>query len=271
MSFIHFAATNHKHTRYFLMAVSVTLLFMLISFSGCGGPRVRPDMPLEERMQVAQQMFDKKNYFDAKNQYRIITLSYSGSSLADKAQYYIGECHYGLKEYILAASEYERLIKIYPNSEWIDDAKYKLGMCYFQLSPKSALDQEYTLKAIREFQEFLEEFRNSDLVATVEAKLLECREKLALKVYAAAEQYFKLGYFDAAAIYFNLVLDNHYDSKYAPLAQFYLGESLRRMGKNVEARAAYQRMLDKYTSHDLTDKAKQRLKNLPEKDSALAY
>ncbi len=269
MSFIHFAVTDGNHSkRHYPLPILFLLFVLSLSLSSCGGSRIKATMTLEERLQVAQQLFEKKNYFEAKNQYRIITLSYSGSNLADQAQFYIGECHFGLKEYILAASEYERLLKIYPNSQWVDDAKYKLGLCYFQLSPKSSLDQEYTLKAIREFQEFLEEFRTSPLVPTVEEKLRQCREKLAQKVYAAAEQYYKLGYFDAAVIYFNTVLDKHYDSKYGPMAQFYLGESLRRMGKAVDAREAYQRMLDKYASHDLATRARQRLQRLPAQDTA---
>ncbi|HOC24173.1 MAG TPA: outer membrane protein assembly factor BamD [bacterium] len=235
---------------------------ILAAASGCGGTKMRANMTLEERMAAAMELYEKRDYLDAKNQFRVITLSYSGSTVADKAQFYLGECHYGMKEYILAASEYERLLKVYPNSEWVDDAKFKLGMSYFKLSPKYSLDQDYTHKAIREFQEFLEEFHRSDLVKQVQEKLTECREKLALKVYSSAEQYYKLGYYDAAAVYYNVVLDEHYDSKFSPLAQYYLGECYRHMRKPVEALEAFRKMADKFPNHELAGKARQRITQL---------
>lgn len=229
------------------------------AFSGCSNAKLRANMTLEERMAAAMQLYQKRDYFEAKNQFRIITLSYSNSNQADKAQFYLAECHYGMKEYILAGSEYERLLKVYPNSEWVDDAKFKLGMSYFKLSPKYSLDQEYTNKAIREFQEFLEEYHRSDLIRQVQEKLDECRNKLAQKVYAAAEQYYKLSYYDAAIVYYNIILDQHYDSRFSPMAQFYLGECYRHMGKTGEALDAYQRVVDKYPDNPLTEKAKQRI------------
>lgn len=252
--------------------ILLTLFIGLIAIAaiGCGGTKMRANMTLEERMAAAMTLYEKRDFLEAKNQFRVITLSYSGSTVADKAQFYLGECHYGMKEYILAASEYERLLKVYPNSEWVDDAKFKLGMSYFKLSPKYSLDQDYTHKAIREFQEFLEEFHRSDLVKQVQEKLTECREKLALKVFASAEQYFKLGYYDAAAVYYNVVLDEHYDSKYSPIAQYYLGESYRHMRKQSEALEAFRKMVDKFPGHDLASKAQQRITQLQGANPAAA-
>jgi len=245
---------------YAAKTVIAALAALVLSSSiGCSNAKLRANMTLEERMAAAMQLYQKRDYYEAKNQFRIITLSYSNSNLADKAQFYLGECHYGMKEYILAGSEYERLLKVYPNSEWVDDAKFKLGMSYFKLSPKYSLDQEYTNKAIREFQEFLEEYHRSDLVKQVQAKLDECRNKLAQKVYAAAEQYYRLAYYEAAIVYYNIILDQHYDSKFSPMAQYYIGECYRHIGKTAEALDAYQRVIDKYPDHALVNKAKQRL------------
>ena len=238
-----------------LVLLGLSALFM----SACSSKKMKANLPLAERMQLADEYFAKKRYLDARDQYRIITLSYSGSRQTDKAQFYLAECHFNTKEYILSASEYERLIKMYPNSEYVDDAKYKLGYSYFKLSPKYSLDQEYTQKAIREFQEFLEEYRTSPLVPTVEKQLQECRNKLAQKVYSAAEMYYRLRYWEAAVIYFNLVLDQYYDSAYGAKAQYFLADSYRNQQKWVEAGIEYRRFLAKFPQHDLAGKAKQHL------------
>lgn len=255
---------NRTMTRtFFLFSLAA-----LIALTACSSHKLKANLPLKERMDLADSYFAKKRFLDAKDQYRIITLSYSGSRQADKAQFFLAECHFFTKEYIIAASEYERLIKVYPNSEYVDDAKYKLGFSYFKLSPKYALDQEYTQKAIREFQEFLEEFRSSPLVPTVEKQLLECRNKLALKVFAAAEQYRRMQYWEAAVIYYNMVLDQYYDSVYAPKAQFYLADCQRRIGNFNEAANEFKRFVEKYPKHELAGKASDQLRDVQAKLNA---
>lgn len=241
--------------------VSIVFLLIVVVFAAtCNKEKNKADLNLQERMELGLKQFEKKKYLDAKNQFRIITLSYSGRAEAAKAQFYLAECHFKMKEYILAASEYERLLKIYPYSEWVDDAKYKLGLSYYKLSPSYGLDQEYTYKAIRQFQEFLEEFRTSPLVPMVEAALAECRDKLARKLFSAAEQYFKMGLYESARIYYELVLDNHYDSRYAPRAYYKIAECYLKMKKLDEAREAFQKMVEKFPTHELAKKAHEQMK-----------
>ena len=248
-------------TKLVYTSFMLILVFMILTL-GCGKKSLQANMPPEERLAHAMKLFEKGDYMDARNQFKIITLSHSGSVIADQAQYYLAECHYNLKEYILAASEYERLIKVYPNSEWVDDGKFKIGLSYYELSPKFSLDQEYTQKAIKEFQEFLEDYPNSNLFKDVEAMLLESRGKLAKKLYAAADQYRKIKEYESGVIYFNLVLERYYDSKYAPEAQFYLGECYGKLQKNAEAIAAYQAFVKRYPEHKLVEKAQNRIANL---------
>ncbi len=237
----------------------IPLLFFVFS---CASNKIKPNMSPDERMDVAMRMFEKRDYLDAKTQFRIITLSHGGSAIAAKAQFYLGHCHFKLKEYILAASEFERLLKVFPNSEYVDDAKYMLGMSYYKLSPKYSLDQEYTFKAITEFQEFMEDYYSSPLVKDVEKKLLEARSKLAHKTYAAATQYRRMGNFKAAIVYYNLTLERFYDSKYAPPAQFYIGECHRRLDAYKKSSAAFQLFLQKYKGHELEPQAKQKLEKM---------
>jgi outer membrane protein assembly factor BamD len=248
--------------RLCIRTLSIGCLF-LICVSACMKKSMKADLTPDERMASAMKLFEKRDYLDAKTQFRIITLSHGGSSVADKSQYYLGECHFFLKEYILAASEYERLMKVFPNSEFMDDAKYKLGLCYYKLSPKYSLDQEYTTKAIKEFQEFLEDYDSSDLLPEVEKKLEEARDKLAQKVYASADQYRKMAYYDAAIVYFNLVLERHYTSKFAPPAQFWLGECYFKDKKFTESKEAFEVYLARYPRHEYISRAKSRLASIP--------
>jgi len=238
--------------RLFLSAI----IFLLFA---CGTTKIPANLTADERLELAMKLFDKGDYYDAKTQFRIITLSYSGSTVADKAQFYLGESHFNMKEYILAASEYERLIRVYPNSEYVDDAKYKLGLSYFELSPKYSLDQEYTIKALRQFQEFMEDYYASDLTPQVSKKLMDIRNKLAKKEFSSAEQYRKMGIHSSAIIYYKLVLEKYYDSKFAAKSQYWMGECHRKLKQYDEALAALKLFVEKYPQDENIAKAREKI------------
>lgn len=233
------------------------LIFIIFSIVvSCTSNKLSSKATLEERMEFGMRLFEKGKYFDAKTQFRIITLSYSGSTIADKAQFYLGECHFNMKEYILSASEYERLIKVYPSSEYVDDAKFKLGLSYFKLSPKPQLDQEYTLQSITHFQEFLEDYYTSALVPQVEKYLLQARNKLANKIYASAEIYRKMKYYNAAIIYYNKVIEEYYDTSFAPKSLYWIGECNRRIDNYQQAVTAFVEFVKKYPKHEWMPRVK---------------
>ncbi len=238
----------------------LAIILVSVLVLSCSGVKVPASATLEERMDTGMRLFEKGKFFEAKTQFRIITLSHSGSVLADKAQFYLGECHFNMKEYILAASEYERLIKVYPSSEYVDDAKYKLGLSYYELSPKYSLDQEYTRQAIMHFQEFLEDFHSSSLVAQVEDYLQLARDKLAHKVFSSAEIYRKMHYYQAATIYYSKVLEEYYDTSYAPKALYWLGECNRRLEKYQAAMLAFDEFLNKYPKHEWNQRVKNKIR-----------
>jgi outer membrane protein assembly factor BamD len=130
----------------YIILLAVTML------CGCKSYNIKPDITPEERFELAKKMFGNRDFFDAKNQFRIVTLNSPGSPYIDEAQFYLAECHFNMKEYILAADEYERLTRFYPRSQWFDDAQYKMAFCSYKLSPRPALDSKYTTQAAQQLQ-----------------------------------------------------------------------------------------------------------------------
>lgn len=245
--------------------VFILILISILALTSCSNKKLRANLTPDERLALAKEMFEKRSYLDAITQFRIITLSYAGSSIVDEAQYYLADCHFQLKEYILAASEFERLTRVFPNSEWVDDAQFKIGLCYFKLSPKYSLDQGYTLKAIDSFQQFLEDFSTSELVPQVQQKLNECRYKLAQKEYAIAEQYRKLKNYHAAIIYYDSVIEKYYDTEFSPRALYHKAVCLIENRELDQAIASLESFLLKYPNNAWAVRAQQKLKQTKEK------
>lgn len=235
---------------------------LVLALIACGGPKTRANMPTEERFAYALKKFKDKDYFEARTQFRIVILNAPGNTIVDQAQFYLGECHFEMNEYILAASEYERLLKLYPRSSFLDDAQYKVALCYDRLSPKSDLDQKYTLKAIEEFQRFLEDYPTSEYVEEVEKKLAEARAKLAKKEFDTGNLYRKMTLYEAAIYSFDDVLNHYYDSAYAESALFYKGECLFKVDRSSEAKTTLETFLEKFPKSSFTAQAKDLLNQI---------
>lgn len=214
---------------------------------------------------AAKAVFDKKDYFKAKNLFTVIVLNHPAGETFEAAQYHLAESHFHLKEYVEAISEYEKLIRSMPRSGYVDDAQYKIGMCYFKLSPGYALDQEYTYKAIDQFQKFLEEYPESELRAEGEKRLSECREKLARKEFKTGELYTKMGQHKAAIISFDVVLDQYYDTSFADDALYLKALSHLKLGETETADLSLRSLLVKYPDSPYRPKAESRLKSLTRK------
>ncbi len=236
------------------------LLFHLLQ--GCGGYNVKPNISAEERLALARRMFENKDYFEAKQQFKILTLNNPGAAFVDEAQFFLAESHFFSKEYILAADEYNRLVRLYPRSGWVDDASYKAAVCDYKLSPKPSLDQTYTVRAVSSFQRFIEDFPNSDLIPEAERILGICRSKLSKKDYRAGELYRKMHDYYAAFVYFDSVVTNYYDTEYAEDATFWKGECLYRLGRFNDARTALEELLRKYPDSENARKARERLETI---------
>jgi outer membrane protein assembly factor BamD len=228
-----------------LMAVTALVL------AGCGSGDVTTVMSVEDRFAHAKELFENHDYLEAINEFTVITLQYQGSSVAPDAQFYLGECRFVRGEYLLAAFEYSIVKRNYPASSRVADASFKTAMCYYNLSPKSALDQQYTRKAIDEFQSFIEYYPSNANAKDAESKINELTVRLAKKQYDTARLYTKMEYYRSAMVYYDDVIEKYHDTEYAPLA--YIGKVELMMSRNKyrEASAEAAKFLEKYPNNVL--------------------
>ena len=197
----------------------IGLTSLLILFA-CGGPKPESSWTAAEYFKYALLMYEDEDYFEAVTEFTVITLRYPGSIYSDSSQYYLGMCHFQMDEFIISAAEFNKLIEEMSRSPLVPEAQYMLAESYLQISPRAELDQEYTMQAIKHFQVFLEDYPTHEKKEDVEKKLLSLREKLAEKEWRNAEIYRKMKKLRASLIYYDIVLNNFYDTDYAADAQF---------------------------------------------------
>lgn len=229
-------------------------------------------VPLSELDQTAaferlRSDFQRGDYQRANEGLNYYTLNFSGSAKIDSAQFLLAWSHYYLKEYLLAASAFDELVKRFPRSSLVPESMFMVGVCYWKMSPRYALDQEYTNKAIDAFQAFIDYYPGMiERVREAEEYIGRCREKLAHKAYATGVIYLKMKDWRAAEIYFRKVTDEYYDTPWAAPAAFQVGHSLQKQGKEADAAQAFRTYVEKFPGHQWRQRALEALKVLPGKE-----
>lgn len=245
--------------------VSVLILAALIySCSSPGVSDLKTDDP-DKAMEVALKNYKEKDYLQAIDDFSLIKIKFSGTHIADKAQYYLAMCYYQRKEFILAASEFENLIKNYSTSSLAVEGRYKLAMCYYGLSPDFSLDQTYTKYAIIEFQNFLELYPNDKMAPDAEVKIKELKNKLAYKVLKSGELYMTMEDYKSAIYYFENVVQEYFDTDYADDALYNKIQALVYKKKTEDALKEVDRFEKKFPKSEYigrVEKIKSNLKSL---------
>jgi tol-pal system protein YbgF len=83
--------------------------------------------------QAAFDLLKDGKYPEAINGFKQYLTTFPNSTLADNAQYWLGEAHYVTKQYPDALRDFRTVLEKYPESRKIPDALLKIGYCNYEL------------------------------------------------------------------------------------------------------------------------------------------
>lgn len=253
--------------RKFVFLFTLTALFGL-QFVACSKKNVTQYMTSREHFEYAMKFFNKKNYIKSADEFSLITYKFSGSDIADDAQFYLAESYYLQKDYVSASSEYDRLVSSFPRSEFIERAMYRLVICYNELSPGFALDQKFTYEAVQAIQNFTDLYPKSDKKKEVDSLYALIKLKLARKHFESANIYRKVSEFEAAIVYYDQVIIDYYDSPYAAQAKYWKGYCNFQIGEFQKATLIINKLIDDYPQEkNLVAEARKLLVKIKEKEA----
>jgi len=250
---------SNRHLHQHLTSFNLFFLLFLFSvlFSGCGSDDATKQLSAEERYELGMKAFKDEDYLAAIEEFKVVSIQYQGSKVVDSAQFFMAESRYLHGEYILAAFEYDILIRNMPSSIFVSRSRFRRATCFFELSPKSHLDQNYSRKAIDEYQAFLEYHPADTLAPLAEERIVELNTKLAKKDYESGMTYMYMEYYKAATYYFDLVLDKYHDTQYAEPALLKKTEALMNRKKYADAKEAVDKFCSKYPTSSMKSNADQ--------------
>ena len=115
---------------------------------GAGADSPAPASDDKAAYQTAFNLLKDSQYDRAITAFQKFLIVYSGSSLADNAQYWLGEAYYVNKSFPEAQGAFQRVVDKYPQSRKRPDALLKIGYCQYELkqwdSAKGTLSQVAT-------------------------------------------------------------------------------------------------------------------------------
>ena len=184
----------------------LSLIIVLLVLFGCSGNKISKTMPVEKKMEIANELFEKEKYNKAISYYTEVVFE-RNSVYTQTAQMKLADCYFNQNKFTEARFEYQELIRLFSDYEDIGRAYFQLGICYFNETQSPHYTQEETHRAISAFETFIEKFPFDSLKKDAIDYIQQCRFKLLMKNYYNGLAYYKLYDYSAALMYFDEIIE----------------------------------------------------------------
>ena len=234
-------------------ALGVAALGTLLA--GCGAAIVPQIHNEANRMAVARRLYDKGDYAIVVDMLNSYAATGSGSADIDQAVYLLGNAYMKQKDFAGAQAQFERIARDYPESDSAAAASYRLGEALLGQSRSSDFDQEFTLKALEQLNRVVQDVPGSSWATLAEARIAECRVRLARKLWRSGDLYVKQNLYEPALIYYRSVINDYSDTPVLGDALIGLAVADARLGRKDTALVVLRDLETRFAGHELGQRA----------------
>jgi outer membrane protein assembly factor BamD len=197
------------------MKFSGFVLISIFLFSCNGFNKVMKNPDPQYKLRMAEKYYVEKKYNLAQQVYEDIMPYFKGTKEFEDIYYKYAYTAYYQKDYMNAENLYKTYLEVFPNSQRAEEMEYMRAYSYYKQSPKSNLDQTNTVKAMGMMQTFINTHPGSARNKEASEIIDLCRKKLEKKDRDAAQLYFDLGQYKAAAVSFSALINAYPDTDQA--------------------------------------------------------
>jgi outer membrane protein assembly factor BamD len=196
------------------MRLFTIAFFGIFLFASCSRfSKVMKSNDYDYKLRVADKYYSDKDYNHAQQLFEELFRVFKGSEHFEDIYYKFAYCAYYLKDYPNAENLFKGFVEVFPNSNKAEEMDYMRAYTFYMQSPKVELDQTNTTKTIGFMQAFINTHPGSDKIKEATDIIEKCRAKLEEKDYLSAQLYFELGYFRAAGVALNSLMNSYPDSE----------------------------------------------------------
>ena len=246
-----------------LLRVPLTLLmvFVLAFAVGCNRETREDDRGAEELYTQAQRALTARNYSQAIELYRQLTIRFPFGRHAEQAQLDMAYAMFRANQPERALTALDRFIRTYPTHPNIDYAWYLKGVIHYEqamgflrrLFPDQVIDrdQQSARRAFADFRELIQRHPESRYVADARQRMVFLRNVMAEYEISVAEYYFRRGAYIAALNRARFTIENFPGAPANINALELMERAFRRM--ELPELAADTRRVLEYNFDDLQD------------------
>lgn len=196
------------------MKFSAVLFLGLFLLAGCQSiNKVLKNPDPHYKLRMAEQYFANKKYGLAQQVYEDIMPAFRGQPEFEDIYYKYAYTAYYQKDYLNAENLFKGYLEVFSTSPRAEEIDYMRAYTFYKQSPKAALDQTATRKAIGMMQTFINTHPGSARNKEATEIIDQLRLKLETKDRKAAQLYYDLGQYRAAAVAFNTMLNDYAESE----------------------------------------------------------
>jgi outer membrane protein assembly factor BamD len=184
---------------------------------------------VERQYKIGERMLQnpKKNQFvstivggdyDVVDVFRTVIKNAPYGKYAAVSQYKIGLYLSEKNMYQEARDEFDKVVNDYPESEWVKAAKYQIAVVDAARSSSAQYDQKVTKAATEAFEAFVKDYPDAELSAKAKEEIASLNSKEAENNFVIAKFYAKNKKYEAAKVYYNSIISDFPNSRWAPLA-----------------------------------------------------
>lgn len=192
-----------------------TVLFIgILTLNSCSHfAKVLKSNDYDYKLRMADKYYAEKDYNHAQQLFEELFRVFKGSEHFEDIYYKFAYCAYYLRDFANAENLFKGFVEVFPNSAKAEEMDYMRAYTFYRQSPKVDLDQTNTTKAIGFMQAFINTHPGSPKIKDATEIIDKCRAKLELKDFKSAQLYYDLGYFKAAGVALNSLMNSYPDSE----------------------------------------------------------
>ncbi|MEO7048364.1 MAG: outer membrane protein assembly factor BamD [Ferruginibacter sp.] len=187
-------------------------IVVLISTSCSKFSKIEKSKDTDYKLTKADEFYANKKYKYAQQLYEELFPSFKGSQKFEDLYYKYAYCFYYDKQYKDAENLFKGYLETFPNSPKAEEVDYMRSYCFYKESPKLELEQVNTVKAMNMMQSFINTHPGSSRIKDANDVIDKCKAKLELKDARAAELYYNLTQYRAAALAYTELLNSYPES-----------------------------------------------------------
>ncbi len=262
------------------MRVSFPLLLLLVPAllgaecsSNVGrnpGSAVTYGRDAREAYENALQAFRNENCLDAAPAFSAIRRSYPYSRFAALSDLRVADCKFMQGDYAQAITAYRQFVRFRPSHSQVPYARFRIAEAHFEQIPSEWLlspptherDQSAVQDSLRQLRRFVLDFPDDDRLSDARRMIQQCLNLLAQHELYAARFYLRRDAHPAVVTRLRTLLTTYDGSGVEAEALNMLGETFLLMQDRVQAREAFEELLERFPESEYADDARGQLRGL---------